>query len=59
MIEAPDEWIILNGIGGYVCSVCGVPVETEPCPEHQPEAYARCIAIPTDPALDTGCEGCQ
>lgn len=21
--------------GGYVCSVCRIPTETEPCPEHQ------------------------
>lgn len=28
-------------IGGFVCSVCGMPTESEPCPEHQPAAYSR------------------
>lgn len=22
--------------GGFVCSICGSPVESEPCPEHAP-----------------------
>lgn len=57
--DAPDRWIIHNEVGGYVCSRCGMPTETEPCPDHQPIAYARCNEIPTDPALDTGCEGCE
>lgn len=41
--DAPDEWVVYNGMGGYICSVCGDPVESEPCPEHKPDAYARCI----------------
>lgn len=41
MSDAPDKWIIINGMGGYVCSACGEPVESEPCREHQPEAYDR------------------
>lgn len=57
--DAPDEWTIINEVGGYVCSVCKMPVESEPCPDHQPAAYARCIEPPTDPALDTICEGCE
>lgn len=39
-MDAPDEWIIAFGIGGFVCSACGTPVESEPCAEHQPAAYA-------------------
>lgn len=27
-------------IGGWVCSECGTPTESEPCQEHQPAAYA-------------------
>lgn len=46
MADAPDEFIELNGMGGFVCSVCGVPVESEPCEIHQPDAYARCTDKP-------------
>lgn len=28
-------------IGGFVCSECGTPTESEPCPDHQPAAYAK------------------
>lgn len=45
MSDAPDELIVINGMGGYVCSACGVPVEAEPCDIHQPDAYARCTGI--------------
>ena len=38
--DAPDEWIVAFGIGGYVCADCGTPTESEPCAEHQPAAYA-------------------
>lgn len=24
--------------GGIVCSICGIPVESEPCPQHAPAA---------------------
>lgn len=41
--DAPDQWVWGGGLGGYVCSVCGDPVEDEPCCIHQPDAYARCI----------------
>lgn len=30
--------------GGYVCSICGEPVESEPCPQHGPEDItADCV----------------
>lgn len=45
MTDAPDQWVVINGLGGYVCSTCGDPVESEPCPEHQPAAYARCVGL--------------
>lgn len=43
MADAVDEWILTDGglMGGYVCSVCAEPVESEPCREHQPDAYER------------------
>lgn len=28
-------------IGGFVCAVCGTPTESEPCRDHQPNAYAK------------------
>ena len=28
--------------GGYVCSECGAPTESEPCGEHQPERDGEC-----------------
>lgn len=30
--------------GGYVCSICGQPIESEPCPEHAP------VGAPPTPA---------
>lgn len=39
-LDAPDRWDVSVPPGGYVCSVCGTPVESEPCPDHQPRAYA-------------------
>jgi len=41
MTDAEDEWIVINGMGGYVCAECGMPVESEPCEAHQPTKYAR------------------
>lgn len=38
--DAGDKWIVINGMGGYVCSVCETPTESEPCREHQPNAAA-------------------
>lgn len=43
-----EVWLVIGGVGGYVCGepvadrpdgICGMPVETEPCPNHdRPEA---------------------
>lgn len=41
--DAADQWVVINLVGGYVCSVCGDPVESEPCKEHQPNAYAAAV----------------
>lgn len=42
--DAPEEWVVFNGMGGYICSVCGTPVESEPCEEHQPHAYRSVVS---------------
>ena len=48
MTDAADEWIVINGMGGYVCSACGMPVESEPCQEHQAEAVSYThLTLPT------------
>ncbi len=39
--DAPCKWVVIANMGGYVCGTCGTPTESEPCPEHQPRAYAR------------------
>lgn len=41
MSDAPEVWSGEVPPGGFVCSVCGTPVESEPCREHMPLAYAR------------------
>lgn len=42
----PVKWVVISGVGGYVCAapessrtggICGMPVESEPCPTHAPE----------------------
>lgn len=42
-----EKWIVLSGVGGYVCAepdpdrpdgICGMPVESEPCTIHHPES---------------------
>jgi hypothetical protein len=45
--DAPDVWFDDVAPGGYGCGglmadgkMCGVPTESEPCPTHQPNAYA-------------------
>ncbi|WP_167305428.1 hypothetical protein [Saccharomonospora piscinae] len=38
--DAPDVWDASIPPGGYVCSTCHTPVESEPCPDHQPTAHA-------------------
>lgn len=42
--DAPDRLLILGDMGGFVCAECGDPVESEPCREHQPVAWAACNA---------------
>lgn len=39
--DAPNEWNATDPPGGMVCSACQMPVESEPCPDHQPRAHAR------------------
>jgi hypothetical protein len=43
---APEAWVVIDEVGGWVCAVldpsrtggmCGMPVESEPCPTHAPE----------------------
>lgn len=34
--EYREVWMDETPPGGYVCNTCGVPVESEPCPEHAP-----------------------
>jgi DNA polymerase-3 subunit epsilon len=37
--DAPD---VMGETGViYVCAACGMPIETEPCEQHQPRAYAE------------------
>ncbi|HWO64592.1 MAG TPA: PD-(D/E)XK nuclease-like domain-containing protein [Umezawaea sp.] len=54
--EAPDRFDPSIPPGGFVCSVCGTPVESEPCREHQPVAWTNAQGSPiklteADPAL--------
>lgn len=37
-LDSPDEWVVINGMGGMVCSTCQEPTESEPCKDHQPSA---------------------
>ncbi|GAA5229244.1 hypothetical protein GCM10025779_00570 [Arthrobacter cryoconiti] len=41
MTDAPDVWDDSVFPGGMVCSTCGMPTESEPCEEHQPNTYER------------------
>ncbi len=47
--DALVTWVVMDEVGGYVCAVpdpsrtggiCGMPVESEPCPTHAPEVSA-------------------
>lgn len=47
-----ETWIVIGGVGGYVCAepmtdlpdgICGMPVESEPCDIHHPDAIARIL----------------
>lgn len=35
--DSPDVWVVIDGMGGFVCggTDCGESVESEPCPRHQ------------------------
>lgn len=39
-MSAPPNAVWSDAVapGGYVCAVCGMPVESEPCPEHGGES---------------------
>ena len=39
--DAPDVFDPSVAPGGHVCGVCGWSTESEPCPEHQSNAYAQ------------------
>lgn len=39
--DAPDVWVTVAGFGHHECAMCGEDTGPEPCPEHQPRAYAR------------------
>lgn len=41
--DAPEVWDNTTPPGGYVCSTCGTPTETEPCRIHQPGEWAECV----------------
>lgn len=45
--DAGEQLVIVHpsGVGVYCCAVCGMPTETEPCPEHQPNAYAEASGV--------------
>lgn len=38
--DAPSVWDPTVPPGGHVCGACGMPVESVPCEEHQPGAWA-------------------
>ena len=42
----------------YVCSACGDPVESEPCPLHQPHAYAKCVGADVEVHAVAVWKGC-
>jgi hypothetical protein len=42
--DAGETLVIVDpviGGGVYCCAVCGTPTESEPCREHQPNAFAQ------------------
>lgn len=40
--NVPSVWDDSVAPGGYVCTVCGIPTEDEPCAEHGPDAGPAC-----------------
>ena len=53
--DAPDVWDGTVPPGGNVCSACGMPVESEPCRQHQPHAWDRCVNGDPDAASCPTC----
>jgi hypothetical protein len=51
--DAPTVWDSSVAPGGLMCAPCGTPVESEPCREHQPRAYAEAVGE-TRPEVDRG-----
>lgn len=49
--DAPDVWDARVVPGGFVCSACGTPTESEACKEHQPLAYGRGQWATDDPVV--------
>ena len=41
--DAPCVWDDSVAPGGFVCGLCRLPVESEPCREHQPGAFAEAL----------------
>jgi hypothetical protein len=41
--DARDVWDGSVAPGGYVCATCGTPTESEPCAEHQPDAWREAV----------------
>lgn len=39
-----EVWDAAVPPGGYICSTCGTPVETEPCPDHAPDDPGEALA---------------
>ncbi|QGJ96528.1 hypothetical protein SEA_BEATUSCOMEDENTI_89 [Arthrobacter phage BeatusComedenti] len=37
--DVPHVWDGTHPPGGYVCSICGTPTESEPCEKHQGAAF--------------------
>lgn len=64
LVAYREVWDASLPPGGAVCSICGHPVESEPCPDHAPDFFQpghtyrhsawsfRCDSVTTDP--DTG-----
>ena len=40
--DSLEVWDDSVAPGGYVCTVCGIPTEDEPCAEHGPDAGPAC-----------------
>lgn len=58
MADVASEWSAECPPGGSVCSACGVPVESEPCKQHQPDAYAAMSGVRVPVSLFERVAGC-